>query len=253
MAFCQYCGKELSDGEICSCQGSAAQASNIDVKALANGVWGTTKEILADPEEGSKGFVRGISWLNIGIIAAVYAILEIIYGIWDKIEVNIETSNSYKKIAKEYGMKLKDYAKDWGIDLTPYGFGDIMKGVFMDLLHAAAGIAISAVVFFLAVKLIKKISITWREAFAIAVIELIVIVPLTLLNQVLGLIPTFKLLVWIMASITSVRIFASTILTYLGLKGKCGDTRSTLYVAIPAVAVGSIATALVTFLINSLF
>lgn len=271
MAFCPDCGKEIQDGEVCLCKQSANEAQataqaeqttqtaqtvapnlNVDVKEIANGFFGLVKQIIADPKEGTKKFVKGISWLNIGIVAAIYAILDVLFGIWSKIEANIERRKNVKEFAEKMGISFKKYVDEFDVDTSVYGFGDILKGAIMDVLQVAAGIAISAVVFYFAVKLIKKAKITWKMAFAIAVIELLAIVPCTLVYEILGLIPSFKLLSWIMSAVLAVRSFGSTILTYLGLESVCEDTKSTVYVAVPAWAICSIASSLVAFLLNSL-
>ncbi|MGN0165428.1 MAG: hypothetical protein ACI39R_04535 [Lachnospiraceae bacterium] len=254
MAFCTKCGKEIKDGEICSCElTGAGSKSSVDVKGLANGIVGTAADIVVNPKEGTKSFVEGISWLYMSILAGVYALIRVLFNIIDKIKANSEHKKLIEEWADDWDMDVEDYIDEFDVEEKIYSFGDFIKGAFMDILYVAAAIAITAVVIYFAVMLIKKVKITWRTAFAIAVIDLLVIIPLVLLNDILGLIPSFKLLSWIMAAISSVRAWGAMIITYLGIKSVCGDTKSTVYVSAPSYFVISFATSLVNFIIASIF
>lgn len=250
MAFCTKCGKQLKDGEVCSCQGG--KASNLDVTAAANGIMGAVKEIIADPQEGAKKFVAGISWVGMAVLAVIYALITVLTNVFYKVKANINHVSDLKDWADDMDMDYEDYVDEFDVDTLVYEVGDIIKGIFTDILQVAAGIAIMAVVTYFAVKLIKKIEITWKMAVAIAVIELVIIVPLTVVYRVLDFIPDFKLLSWILGAISSVRSWGAIILTYLGIKSVCGDSKSAIYVGLPTIAVVSIVSSLVSFLITSI-
>lgn len=250
MAFCPQCGKQLNEGEVCSCQ---ADKKTVAVKAAANSIIGNAKDIVNQPEEGVGRFTAGISWLNIVIIAGIYGVVRILSNLWMMIKANIDRKERLEEYADKIDMDLEEYIDEFDLDVLVYEFGDIIKNVFLDVLLTAAGVAVTAVVFYFAVKLIKKLQITWKTAFAIAVIDLMIVVPLMLVNEILGLIPDFKLLDWIISAISSVSTWGSVILTYLGIKSVCGDTKSTVYTMILGCAVCSIATSLVNFLLVSLF
>lgn len=251
MAFCPKCGKQINEGEQCSCQG--ARAANVDVAALANGVVGSAKDIIRDPEAGVNKFVAGANWLNAAVLTGLYALIEVIFSLWYMIKANMERKANLKEYADDWDMDLDEYLDEMDIDLAAYDFGDMIKNVFMDILHVAAGVAVMAVVVFFVVKFVKKLQLTWKSAFAIATIELLIMIPLSLLNEVLGFLPDFKLLSWIMTAISSVQSWGAILLTFLGLKAICKDIKSTVYVMIPVCALCSIGSSLVYFLINSVF
>ncbi len=254
MAFCTKCGRQINDGEVCSCQSGSM---NVDVSAVANGLIGSGKDIIADPEGGSGRFIAGITWAKVAILSAIYAIMTIIFNIFDKISRNIDTKKRLKETFEDnedlydsLDIDFEDFLDDSNYPV--YEFGDFIKGIFQDLIYIAAGIAITAVIFFFAMKLIQKIEITWQAAFALSVIDLIAMIPLTLCYEVLGLLPDFTLLSWIMSAIISVRGLLTTVLVYFGIKNVCGNSTSAIYVAVPAFAASSIAISFVNFLINSL-
>ena len=185
-------------------------------------------------------------------LCGLYAIIVVLSNVFYKIGRNIENVKRLKDLADDYDMDYEDYIDDFDIEPLVYEVGDIIKSVFTDVLTIVAGIVITAAVFYFAIMMIKKIKITWKQAFAIAVVDLMIMVPLLFVTEVLDLIPDFKLLSWVISAIVSVRSWGSTILTYLGLKSVCGDTRSTIYVSVPAMAVISIISSLINFLIYSI-
>ncbi len=219
---------------------------------FVNDIIGSVKAIIADPKEGAKKFVDSISWIAMAVMTAVYAVLDVIYGIWIKVKANIEHYENLEDAADDWDMDVEDYIDDFNLDESIYEVGDIIKGVLMDILYVAAGVAITAVVFFFAIKLIKKVQITWKQAFAISVIDYLIIIPVFVVIRVLDFIPDFKLLSWIMTAITSAKSFIATILTYLGVKSVCEDTKSTVYTCVPAYAVISIVSSLIYFILGSI-
>lgn len=261
MAFCIKCGKEIAEGELCeSCQsvqnepaGEKAK-TNVDVKGEATNIIGNVADIVGDPEGGVERFVSGITWAKVAVLSAIYALIDVLFGIWNKISANIDYKKSLKEQADDLDMDLDEYL-DWiDLDLAKiYKTGNIVKGVFMDILYAAAAIAVTAVVFYFAIKLIKKTKATWQTVFAISIIDLLVIVPVMVVNQLLGLIPDFKLLTWIMGAISTISSVGAIVLTYLAAKKECGDTKSTVYVVMSSYVVSGFAISFVNFLIVSLF
>ena len=235
---------------------------NIDVKATATGFVGMVKEIIANPVEGVKNFVNNVSWIVMAILVAVNAIINVVRGIVDNIKHDINALEYYndrkddlEDLADMADMDLDDYLDYYDIELEAdtVGVFGYIKDVIFDIINVAAGVAIVAVVFFFAVKLINKIQMTWKQAFAIATINLLIYLPLRLVTEFLGIIPSFTLLSWIIGAISSVSSWGSTILRFLAVDSVCGDTKKTIYAGVPAVAVISIANAFVYFLLYSLF
>lgn len=211
--------------------------------------WEGIKDIVCEPEQGTRKMVEDADWGQVGIITAIYALFELIFGIWYKIDANFDNRKRIKETCETYDMNFNTYVEKFNVEVNVYGFGDILKGMFMDVLQAAAGIAVTALVLFFAVKLIAKLQITWKQAFMIAVLELIVIVPVNLLYKILGIIPSFTLLTWIMSAVWAAKSMGSMALTLLGIRAVCSNMKDTVYVAIATCFAGSVATALVNFLI----
>lgn len=253
MAFCTKCGKEVADGEVCSCQATNASPVNVNVAGEAGNIIGNAMDIVGDPEGGVARFLAGVSWAKVVVLTAIYAILDVIYGLWYKIKANIDYKNMLEDSADDLDMDLDEYM-DW-LDIdsaSRYSAGDIIKGIFMDILGVAAAVAVTALVFWLAFKFIKKVQITWQKAFGIAVIELLVVIPLLLAYRILDFIPDFKLWAWILSAIWAVKSWGSVIITYLAVRSECEDTKSAIYVAVPSIATISLLTAFVNFILTSL-
>lgn len=252
MAFCTKCGKEVADGEVCSCQATKAAPVNVDVAGEAGNIIGNAMDIVGDPEGGVARFLAGISWAKVVVLTAIYAILDIVYGIWNMVKSNIENKKRWEDYADDLDMDLDEYIDEFELDEYLNSFGDIMKGVFMDILYVAATVAVTALVFWLAFKFIKKVQITWQKAFGIAVIELLIVIPLLLAYRILDFVPDFKLWSWILSAIWAVKSWGSVVLTYLAVRSECEDTKSAVYVAAPSIAVISLLTAFANFIISSL-
>lgn len=262
MAICPNCGKEVNEGAVCSCQqtAQAKPASNIDVQAMATGFVAMVKEIIANPVAGVKNFVNNVSWIVMAILVAINAIINVVDGVFEKIKHNInaikyfkDQEDHYEDMADMLDMDLDDYIDEYNLEPDTIGIFDFIKDAFFDVVYVAAGVAIVAVVFFFAVKLINKIQMTWKQAFAIATINLLIYLPLRLVTEFLGIIPSFTLLSWIISAISSVSSWGGTILRFLAVDSVCGDTKKTIYAGVPAVAVISLATSFVWFLLYSLF
>jgi len=254
MAFCTRCGRPLQEGEVCGCQNNNGFNNNVnfDVKSETKGIVESAKEIIADPQGGVRKFIAGANQTSMILLTAVYTLIVVLSNVFYKIGANLDNIKRLKDVADDWDMDYEDYIDDFDVEPLLYEAGDIIKGAFTNILTVVAGIVITAAVFYFAIMMIKKVKITWKQAFAIAVVDLMIMIPLLFITEVLDLIPDFKLLSWVINAIIYVRSWGSTILTYLGLKCVCGDSRSTIYVSVPAMAVISIVSSLVSFLITSI-
>ncbi len=68
--FCKYCGKQLEDGEACSCGGASDT-----VKKQAKGIWYNFSEFVKNPVSAGTEFVQQRNIRNSLIIIGVYACL----------------------------------------------------------------------------------------------------------------------------------------------------------------------------------
>ena len=102
MGFCPKCGKELADGEVCSCQ--AKKSSAINSAAVDNEVSGmvaTAKELVLNPAQGVKNFVKNAGWLQVGVLAAIETILVIVFRMISMVRTNIRHYHDVKKWADQ--------------------------------------------------------------------------------------------------------------------------------------------------------
>ncbi len=253
MAFCSKCGKAIADGQICSCQKTKSSA-NVDVANEATNLVTNVVELTSDPEGGVSRFLNSASWAKVVILTAIYAVLDVIYGIFTKIQANIRHKNDLEEYADNLDLDLDEYLDFIDMDSAKlYEVGDIIKGVFSDIISVAVGVAITALVFWLAFKFISKAEISWKKAFAIATIDLLIAIPVFVVYHVLDFIPDFKLLGWILSSISAFGIWGEKIITYLAVRDESDDTKSAIYVAAPSILAITFLTLFANFLINSLF
>lgn len=253
MAFCSKCGKEIADGQVCSCQKTKSSA-NIDVANEATNLVTNVIDVASDPEGGVSRFLNSASWAKIAILTAIYAVLDVIYGIFSKVKSNIRHKKDLEEYADNLDMDLDEYLDFLDIDSEKlYEIGDIVKGVFNDIISVAVAVAIAALVFWLAFKFISKAEISWKKAFAIATIDLLIAIPVFVVYHVLDFIPDFKLLSWILSSISAFGVWGEKIIAYLAIRSESDDTKSAIYVAAPSILATTFLTIFANFLINSLF
>lgn len=251
MAFCPKCGKQIADGATCDCQDKVITTAQ--AKEAATGALGSAVDIISDPVGGVKRFIDSVTWIRTIVLVAISYLISVIVDLKYYLKANHEHKKWLEDAADRLDMDIDEYCDEFDIDEVQYGFGKIFKAEIQDLLLAVASVAITAVVIFFVFKLFNQVVITWEKAFAMATITMLVTIPCSVVNFILGLIPSFKLLSWIMSSITACSVAIQAMLTYTAYKGEVVDTKKCIYTFVIAETVGTFAYLFVSFLINALF
>lgn len=290
MTFCPNCGKPLEDGQVCSCQqmapvapavapvapvapaapaadpsstqskinetAAAASAAAAKVGAQASEAakesYNSAFEIFNDPAAGVKKFIESASWARTIVLAAIQFVVAMIFRIIGYIKYNNNVDmKEIKKAARALDMSVDKYCKKFGID-TGYDFGDILKLEIKNLITLAAVFAVLAVLIWLFAKVFGKVVISWNKAFAIATVTTLVAIPCIAVNGILGLIPSFKLIDYIMSAVATFRSVAGYLLIFLALDSQVKDTKKTVYTMIVALVACDVADSLVRLILNSL-
>ncbi len=119
MAFCENCGKELADGEQCTCTTSEAAAQAPVAEAAPVGAVPVAKE--EKPNNNNK--------IIIGVIAAVAAVLVVLLLV---VVVFVGGSKSYMKPVEDY-MKAVNKKETDPIKLYSTVMPDFSAGLYADL------------------------------------------------------------------------------------------------------------------------
>lgn len=254
MGFCPKCGKELADGEVCSCQ--AKKSSAINSAAVDNEVSGmvaTAKELVLNPAQGVKNFVKNAGWLQVGVLAAIETILVIVFRMISMVRTNIRHYNDVKKWADQADMSVSKYLKWTGIDKYTYGFGDFFKQAFVSLLTTVAILALMAVIIYFAAKLIKKAQVTWTQSFAVAAVQAYVVVPCIIVNGLLGFLSGITFFSWIISTVNMFKNAAVGVMYYLAFKSFDDDSKTSVYATVLSFTAIQFVSLIVNFLFAKIF
>lgn len=230
MAFCKFCGKELKEGEICSCQESASAAngstpaapvpdpvpapapapdpaqsskassgpsvtvtlpSKDAVNAAAKNVFSSILNVLVHPSTGGSAFVQGGNKIVALMIMGLHAILSSIFALTLILKINSL------------------------ISLIPYGADALkfsgLKAFFVTLLFSIIFSVLLSAIFFVATK-ITKMSASLDQVLALASVRSIAAIPLCILAIVLGFInPGASLAVFYGAILLAMLFFVGSI------------------------------------------
>lgn len=230
MAFCKFCGKELKEGEICSCQASAPAGngtipeapapapvpvpapapaptqpagsssgpsvtvtlpSKDAVNTAAKNVFSSILNVLVHPATGGKEFVQSGNTIVALMIMGVHTILSCIFSI-----IMVAKINSV-------------------IKLIPYGADSLkfsgIKAFFVTLLFSIIFSALLSAIFFVATKA-TRISASLGQVLALAAVRSIAAIPLSILAIVIGLInPFFGLGIFYGAILLAMLFFVASI------------------------------------------
>ncbi len=182
MAFCRYCGRELEDGEVCSCRqetttsteapsespvnGSKAAPSAEQVKSIALNVWSKFVALLKAPATGSAAYVHeGDLTASISFIV-VHALCSAIFAaLWiGKLNGIVAMGGSFTSSLKFSGVGAFFQTIAYSLILAV-----ILAGLFMGgakLLH---------------------VQLRFQEALAIASMRSVISIPVVLVSCILML------------------------------------------------------------------
>lgn len=202
MAFCKYCGKELKDGEVCSCQqaapaaeaalqespapqaapaGEAPQAAAVpalDTDKILKSVKASGKhfvDIFTKPATAGKEFVANADMTTSLCIIVAQALLSSIFSLVIAGKINAVLKEAFGGFASLFGGSANG------------SMVSSVKAFFLTLLFSLLG---SALLFalFLGATMITKVKIYWRQLAALAAVRSVAIAPFILVSMILVLI-----------------------------------------------------------------
>lgn len=195
--FCKYCGKELEEGEVCTCGGAAAQTEAVsggkDVKGYAAGMWGFFKEFVKKPVSAGMEFVHACDMRSALIIIGVQAVLVafLVMSLTGKfngaIKNLIALTGSVEDLVGASGLGE-------GIGAT------VLSGIFFSLptvfittlITAFAVACLLALVLFGFIKLFKG-NTSYTYMLSVSAVNSLVLIPFTLLGLIVSLIMPLNL------------------------------------------------------------
>ena len=158
-------------------QSTPQKKSSIDIgKEMGNTMTGIV-EVLKSPADGIPKFVGKSNIVTSLIIAVIYALVRIIFGMINLATYSIDTSSSIEDM-------VYDYLGSGSVGNT---FGTYVARFFMELLIAVATLAVIAGIVMLCAQFIGKQKITFFKGLSIASLYAIVAIPTVIIEFLLGL------------------------------------------------------------------
>jgi len=266
MSFCKYCGKQLQDGEVCTCQQAqqsagaaqpqqgfnqqagqqtyqqaqqgfnqqqASQQMDAVKKAGANAALdyvNVLKGLFTSPVETVSAFVAKANVIMIAILIGGQAIINMLTRLFDML-----IANSKAKVttgSKELDSLLSSYYSSY-TNTKPYPAGSIFKNMLLEILLVAVAAAVIALVVMLLAKAFNKANVTYMQGLAVYAITAVLGIPAELLSWVTGLTS-----VGFIDRISSCVTVFSNVAGYIAIRALCKDEKKIpLIMAISYVAV----------------
>ena len=244
MSFCKYCGKQLQDGEVCTCQqaqqsAGAAQPQQMEAvkKAGANAALdyvNVLKGLFTSPVETVSAFVAKANVIMIAILIGGQAIINMLTRLFDML-----IANSKAKVttgSKELDSLLSSYYSSY-TNTKPYPAGSIFKNMLLEILLVAVAAAVIALVVMLLAKAFNKANVTYMQGLAVYAITAVLGIPAELLSWVTGL-TSVGFIDRISSCVTVFSNVAGYAFVYIAIRALCKDEKKIpLIMAISYVAV----------------
>ena len=270
MSFCKYCGKQLQDGEVCTCQQAqqsagaaqpqqgfnqqagqqtyqqaqqgfnqqqASQQMDAVKKAGANAALdyvNVLKGVFTSPVETVSAFVAKANVIMIAILIGGQAIINMLTRLFDML-----IANSKAKVttgSKELDSLLSSYYSSY-TNTKPYPAGSIFKNMLLEILLVAVAAAVIALVVMLLAKAFNKANVTYMQGLAVYAITAVLGIPAELLSWVTGL-TSVGFIDRISSCVTVFSNVAGYALVYIAIRALCKDEKKIpLIMAISYVAV----------------
>lgn len=271
MSFCTKCGRQLADGEVCTCQQTvqpqinpaAAQQSQAAAQPQFNSQ-GTPqmnaapkkagsnpsfiselaalfKGLVKRPVEAVSGYVEKSSIATSAILVGVLAVLSAIAQLFYMIERNVDTKIS----ASKYYNPL--IPSTWVVEY-PYSILEIVfRFVFTILSNVIISVLFAAMIYLLIKFLFEKDSkITMAQALAASSVRNLIYIPLYVFANAIGIIPV-GVFDTIGGWITSFGSAFSIVLVIMAVRAVLKDeNRTPLVYAITMIVVAVVSTFLNT-------
>ena len=266
MSFCKYCGKQLQDGEVCTCQQAqqsagaaqpqqgfnqqagqqtyqqaqqgfnqqqASQQMEAVKKAGANAALdyvNVLKGLFTSPVETVSAFVAKANVIMIAILIGGQAIINMLTRLFDML-----IANSKAKVttgSKELDSLLSSYYSSY-TNTKPYPAGSIFKNMLLEILL----VAVIALVVMLLAKAFNKANVTYMQGLAVYAITAVLGIPAELLSWVTGL-TSVGFIDRISSCVTVFSNVAGYAFVYIAIRALCKDEKKIpLIMAISYVAV----------------
>lgn len=270
MSFCKYCGRQLQDGEVCTCQQAqqsagaaqpqqefnqqagqqtyqqaqqgfnqqqASQQMDAVKKAGANAALdyvNVLKGVFTSPVETVSAFVAKANVIMIAILIGGQAIINMLTRLFDML-----IANSKAKVttgSKELDSLLSSYYSSY-TNTKPYPAGSIFKNMLLEILLVAVAAAVIALVVMLLAKAFNKANVTYMQGLAVYAITAVLGIPAELLSWVTGL-TSVGFIDRISSCVTVFSNVAGYAFVYIAIRALCKDEKKIpLIMAISYVAV----------------
>lgn len=274
MSFCKYCGRQLQDGEVCTCQQAqqsagaaqpqqaaqqtfqqgagqqtyqqtqqgfnqqqASQQMDAVKKAGANAALdyvNVLKGLFTSPVETVSAFVAKANVIMIAILIGGQAIINMLTRLFDML-----IANSKAKVttgSKELDSLLSSYYSSY-TNTKPYPVGSIFKNMLLEILLVAVAAAVIALVVMLLAKAFNKANVTYMQGLAVYAITAVLGIPVELLSWVTGL-TSVGFIDRISSCVTVFSNVAGYAFVYIAIRALCKDEKKIpLIMAISYVAV----------------
>ena len=270
MSFCKYCGRQLQDGEVCTCQQAqqpagtaqpqqgfnqqaaqqtfqqaqqgfnqqqASQQMDAVKKAGANAALdyvNVLKGLFTSPVETVSAFVAKANVIMIAILIGGQAIINMLTRLFDML-----IANSKAKVttgSKELDSLLSSYYSSY-TNTKPYPAGSIFKNMLLEILLVAVAAAVIALAVMLLAKVFNKANVTYMQGLAVYAITAVLGIPAELLSWVTGL-TSVGFIDRISSCVTVFSNVAGYAFVYIAIRALCKDEKKIpLIMAISYVAV----------------
>lgn len=224
MKFCEMCGKELADNEVCTCQavnqpqsnegeqmktetaqnnggqsntvaGNAAQQVNMNQQAPINSqpvppppfvqeLIEFGKAIFKNPADAVKNHVSKVSLVGNLILIAVLVFVKALGKVISMVSTNIAAEQEANKALGSLSGLLNSTYK------PVYDIGEIFGGVFNTVLNVLVAIAVLAVVMMILINVLEKDKkVSFEKCLAVATLSYVVTVPVGFITGIITMIP----------------------------------------------------------------
>lgn len=274
MSFCKYCGRQLQDGEVCTCQqpqqapvqqaapqqtmGGAAQPQQGFNPQAAQQTFNQQQAYQQAPQQAAKpagpnpateylGILKGVFTSPVETVSAFVAkanIIMIAILIGGQAIINMLTrlfdmliANGKAKVttgSKELDSLLSAYTSY--TSTKPYEVGAIFKNMFLEILLVAVSAAIFALVLMLIAKAFKA-DVNYIQALSVYAVTAVLGVPAKLLSWVIGL-TSIGFFDRISSCVTVFATVSGYAFIYIAIRALCKDEKKVpLIMALSYVAV----------------
>ena len=271
MSFCKYCGRQLQDGEVCTCQqaqqsaGAAQPQQEFNQQAAqqtfqqgagqqtyqqaqqgfnqqqASQQMDAVKKAGANAALDYVNVLKGLFTSPVETVSAFVAkanVIMIAILIGGQAIINMLTrlfdmliANSKAKVTT--GSKELDSL----LNTKPYPAGSIFKNMLLEILLVAVAAAVIALVVMLLAKAFNKANVTYMQGLAVYAITAVLGIPAELLSWVTGL-TSVGFIDRISSCVTVFSNVAGYAFVYIAIRALCKDEKKIpLIMAISYVAV----------------